>query len=186
METNLILILSYRYGSSSLSLNKLVPSIVKCVSDPTPAVRDAAFNTLVEIYRHVGDKVRKDLETRGSVPSARWVEITRNLAIEIEMNFSDEIGRFDFWLWRGKLNWLASVEMIVIRRMQQEVLETDQFHNESAANVEILMSRALIHLPNGKLSQSAGPPKSTINSGTWRRVADENNNREPIPKKLVG
>ena len=66
----------FRYGSSSLSLNKLVPSIVKCVSDPTPAVRDAAFNTLVEIYRHVGDRVRKDLETRGNVPSAKWVRLT--------------------------------------------------------------------------------------------------------------
>lgn len=63
--------IAHRYGSSSLSLNKLVPSIVKCVSDPTPAVRDAAFNTLVEIYRHVGEKVRKDLETRGNVPSAK-------------------------------------------------------------------------------------------------------------------
>lgn len=71
-ETHKILIITLdSYGSSSLSLNKLVPSIVKCVSDPTPAVRDAAFNTLVEIYRHVGDRVRKDLETRGNVPSAK-------------------------------------------------------------------------------------------------------------------
>ena len=60
-----------RYGSSSLSLNKLVPSIVKCLSDPTPAVRDTAFHTLVEIYRHVGEKVRADLEKRGNVPPAK-------------------------------------------------------------------------------------------------------------------
>ena len=43
-----------------------MPSIVKCLSDPTPAVRDNAFQTLVEIYRHVGEKVRADLEKRGS------------------------------------------------------------------------------------------------------------------------
>lgn len=60
-----------RYGSASLSLNKLVPSIVKCLSDPTPAVRDASLNTLVEIYRHVGEKVRLDLEKRGNVPPAK-------------------------------------------------------------------------------------------------------------------
>lgn len=59
------------YGSSSLSLNKLVPSIVKCLSDPTPSVRDAAFNTLMDVYRHVGDKVRIDLEKRGNVPAAK-------------------------------------------------------------------------------------------------------------------
>ena len=70
-ETFFVWFISDRYGSSSLSLNKLVPSIVKCVSDPTPAVRDAAFNTLVEIYRHVGDRVRKDLETRGNLPPAK-------------------------------------------------------------------------------------------------------------------
>ena len=60
-----------RHGSHALSLNKLVPSIVKCLSDPTPAVRDVAFNTLVEIYRHVGEKVRVDLEKRGNVPPAK-------------------------------------------------------------------------------------------------------------------
>jgi len=48
-----------------------VPSIVKCLSDPTPAVRDAAFSTLVEIYRHVGEKVRIDLEKRGNVPATK-------------------------------------------------------------------------------------------------------------------
>lgn len=48
-----------------------MPSIVKCLSDPTPAVRDTAFHTLVEIYRHVGEKVRVDLEKRGNVPPAK-------------------------------------------------------------------------------------------------------------------
>lgn len=71
-EIHKILIITLNsYGSSSLSLNKLVPSIVKCLSDPTPAVRDAANQTLVEIYRHVGEKVRADLEKRGNVPPAK-------------------------------------------------------------------------------------------------------------------
>jgi hypothetical protein len=30
------------------------------------SVRDAAMNTLVEIYRHVGERVRVDLQRKGS------------------------------------------------------------------------------------------------------------------------
>ena len=34
-------------------------------------VRDTAINTLVEIYRHVGEKVRIDLGKKG-IPSSRY------------------------------------------------------------------------------------------------------------------
>lgn len=71
MVHNRFFFFTFRYGSASLSLNKIVPSIVKCLSDPTPAVRDTAFHALVEIYRHVGEKVRADLEKRGNVPPAK-------------------------------------------------------------------------------------------------------------------
>ena len=37
-------------------------------------VRDAAVNTIVEVYRHVGEKVRSDLGRRG-IPAARCVFI---------------------------------------------------------------------------------------------------------------
>ncbi|BFZ22652.1 hypothetical protein BsWGS_25691 [Bradybaena similaris] len=54
-----------RYGARCLSLSKIVPDICKLLEDPSPQVRDAAANTLVEIYRHVGEKVRGDLKSKG-------------------------------------------------------------------------------------------------------------------------
>lgn len=63
-----------------------MPSIVKCLGDPTPAVRDAALNTLVEIYRHVGEKVRLDLEKRGNVPPAKYVSFNHRLRIVYQTN----------------------------------------------------------------------------------------------------
>ncbi|GAB1609449.1 CLIP-associating protein 1-B-like isoform X4 [Argonauta hians] len=49
------------YGARSLQLNKAVPSIIKLLEDQNAQVREAAVTTLVEIYRHVGERVRYDL-----------------------------------------------------------------------------------------------------------------------------
>ncbi|XP_052252616.1 CLIP-associating protein 1-like isoform X3 [Dreissena polymorpha] len=54
-----------RYGARCLTLSKIVPSICKLLEDPTPQVREEAVNTLAEIYRHVGEKVRTDLSKKG-------------------------------------------------------------------------------------------------------------------------
>ncbi|GFR69186.1 CLIP-associating protein 1 [Elysia marginata] len=50
-----------RYGARCLLLSKIVPDICKLLEDPSPQVRESSVNTLVEIYRHVGEKVRRDL-----------------------------------------------------------------------------------------------------------------------------
>ncbi|KAK3765454.1 hypothetical protein RRG08_067000 [Elysia crispata] len=50
-----------RYGARCLLLSKIVPDICKLLDDPSPQVRESSVNTLVEIYRHVGEKVRRDL-----------------------------------------------------------------------------------------------------------------------------
>ena len=39
------------HGAGQLTISKLIPSIVTAYSDPQAAVRDAALQTLVEIYR---------------------------------------------------------------------------------------------------------------------------------------
>ncbi len=57
------------YGASSLSLSKLVPSIVKLLSDPNGSVRSTAFDTLCKIYKNVGEKLRTDLLKKNSVPA---------------------------------------------------------------------------------------------------------------------
>ncbi|XP_055860574.1 CLIP-associating protein 1-like isoform X5 [Biomphalaria glabrata] len=54
-----------RYGARCLLLSKIVPDICKLLDDPSPQVREAATNALVEIYRHVGEKVRHDLKKIG-------------------------------------------------------------------------------------------------------------------------
>ncbi|XP_067888347.1 CLIP-associating protein 2 isoform X2 [Heterodontus francisci] len=58
------------YGAQPLALSKIVPHICNLLGDPNSQVRDTAMNALVEIYRHVGEKVRADLSKKG-VPQAR-------------------------------------------------------------------------------------------------------------------
>nr|XP_020447630.1 CLIP-associating protein 1-A-like isoform X16 [Monopterus albus] len=58
------------FGSQSLMLSKIVPHICNLLGDPTSQVRDGAMNCLVEIYRHVGERVRMDLGKKG-LPQSR-------------------------------------------------------------------------------------------------------------------
>nr|XP_006121806.1 CLIP-associating protein 2 isoform X19 [Pelodiscus sinensis] len=58
------------FGAQSLILSKLVPHLCILFGDSNSQVRDAAILAIVEIYRHVGEKVRADLNKRG-IPSAR-------------------------------------------------------------------------------------------------------------------
>ncbi|XP_039448965.1 CLIP-associating protein isoform X6 [Culex pipiens pallens] len=58
------------YGTQSLSVKTYIQPIVLLLGDPTPTVRDAAIQTLVEIYKHVGDKLRTDLRKK-EVPAAK-------------------------------------------------------------------------------------------------------------------
>ncbi|XP_035507064.1 CLIP-associating protein 1a isoform X25 [Scophthalmus maximus] len=58
------------YGAQGLTLSKIVPHICNLLGDPTSQVRDAAMSSLVEIYRHVGERVRMDLSKKG-LPQSR-------------------------------------------------------------------------------------------------------------------
>uniref|UniRef100_A0A8B9CLV6 Cytoplasmic linker associated protein 2 n=1 Tax=Anser brachyrhynchus TaxID=132585 RepID=A0A8B9CLV6_9AVES len=58
------------YGAQSLSLSKLVPHLCAAFGDSNSQVRDAAILAIVEIYRHVGEKVRIDLTKRGIPPGS--------------------------------------------------------------------------------------------------------------------
>ncbi|KAL1513059.1 hypothetical protein ABEB36_002537 [Hypothenemus hampei] len=60
------------HGAHSLSLSKFTPDIVKLLSDPTSSVRDTAFSTLVDLYKHVGEKLRVDIQKRNLVPQGKW------------------------------------------------------------------------------------------------------------------
>ncbi|XP_058247289.1 CLIP-associating protein 1a isoform X29 [Hemibagrus wyckioides] len=88
------------YGAQGLTLNKIVPHICNLLGDPTSQVRDSAMNCLVEIYRHVGERVRVDLSKKGlpqsrlNVIFARFDEVQRSgnmiLSSGSDKNFDDE------------------------------------------------------------------------------------------------
>ncbi|XP_076735787.1 CLIP-associating protein 2 isoform X18 [Maylandia zebra] len=58
------------YGAQPLSLSKIVPHLCSLTGDQNPQVREASITTLVDVYRHVGEKVRADIGKRG-LPAAR-------------------------------------------------------------------------------------------------------------------
>nr|XP_033966595.1 CLIP-associating protein 1a isoform X9 [Pseudochaenichthys georgianus] len=58
------------HGAQGLTLSKIVPHICNLLGDPTSQVRDGAMSCLVEIYRHVGERVRMDLSKKG-LPQSR-------------------------------------------------------------------------------------------------------------------
>ncbi|XP_043987112.1 CLIP-associating protein 1a isoform X18 [Gambusia affinis] len=57
-------------GAQGLTLSKIVPHICSLLGDPVGQVRDGAMSCLVEIYRHVGERVRLDLSKKG-LPQSR-------------------------------------------------------------------------------------------------------------------
>ncbi|XP_078233687.1 CLIP-associating protein 2 isoform X39 [Pogona vitticeps] len=83
------------YGAQSLTLSKLVPHLCILSGDSNSQVRDAAILAFVEIYRHVGEKVRVDLNKRG-LPATRLQTIfmkfdeVKNSGNMISSNISDK------------------------------------------------------------------------------------------------
>ncbi|XP_041281109.1 CLIP-associating protein 2 isoform X4 [Onychostruthus taczanowskii] len=83
------------YGAQPLILSKLVPHLCIAFGDSNSQVRDAAILAIVEVYRHVGEKVRIDLTKRGIPPGrlqtifAKFDEI-RNSDNMILSNISDK------------------------------------------------------------------------------------------------
>ncbi|XP_057233100.1 CLIP-associating protein 2 isoform X6 [Malurus melanocephalus] len=83
------------YGAQPLILSKLVPHLCIAFGDSNSQVRDAAILAIVQVYRHVGEKVRIDLTKRGIPPGrlqtifAKFDEI-RNSDNMILSNVSDK------------------------------------------------------------------------------------------------
>ncbi|XP_016771684.2 CLIP-associating protein 1-A isoform X2 [Apis mellifera] len=59
------------HGADEMMLSGVIPSIVKLLSDPSEKVRETALNTLADIYRHVGERLRVDLQRKHNVPQAK-------------------------------------------------------------------------------------------------------------------
>ncbi|XP_063790086.1 CLIP-associating protein 1 isoform X22 [Pseudophryne corroboree] len=87
------------YGANGLTLSKIVPHICNLLGDPNSQVRDAAINCLVEIYRHVGERVRADLckkglpQSRLNVIFTKFDEVQKSgtmIQSSLDKNFDDE------------------------------------------------------------------------------------------------
>ncbi|XP_041986016.1 CLIP-associating protein [Aricia agestis] len=65
--------LLHTYGAAELQLRSAVPSLAALLSDPSGAVRDAAVQLFVDIYRHVGERLRQDLKKKELVPGNKLV-----------------------------------------------------------------------------------------------------------------
>ncbi|XP_064025715.1 CLIP-associating protein 2 isoform X17 [Pogoniulus pusillus] len=87
------------YGSQPLVLSKLVPHLCTAFGDSNSQVRDAAILAIVEIYRHVGEKVRIDLTKRGIPPGrlqtifAKFDEVRNSgnmILSSVDKSFDDE------------------------------------------------------------------------------------------------
>ncbi|XP_041104293.1 CLIP-associating protein 2-like isoform X28 [Polyodon spathula] len=88
------------YGAKPLTLNKLMPFLCTLLGDSNNQVRETAIMAVLDIYRHVGEKVRIDLSKRG-LPAARLQSIfnkfdeARNsgnmvLSCELDKSFEDD------------------------------------------------------------------------------------------------
>ncbi|XP_032423939.1 CLIP-associating protein 1a isoform X20 [Xiphophorus hellerii] len=87
-------------GAHGLTLSKIVPHICSLLGDPVAQVRDSAMSCLVEIYRHVGERVRLDLSKKGlpqsrlNVIFSRFDEVQRSgnmmQSSGSDKNFEDE------------------------------------------------------------------------------------------------
>uniref|UniRef100_A0A668ABI8 Cytoplasmic linker associated protein 2 n=1 Tax=Myripristis murdjan TaxID=586833 RepID=A0A668ABI8_9TELE len=68
------------YGPQPLSLSKIVPHLCSLTGDQNPQVREASITTLVDVYRHVGERVRADLGKRG-LPAARNIMSCKKFSV---------------------------------------------------------------------------------------------------------
>ena len=66
---------TYSFGSGQISVGKFMSAVCSLLGDANSQVRSVAMETIVEIYRHVGFRVRADLSKRG-LPSARMSQLT--------------------------------------------------------------------------------------------------------------
>nr|XP_026483865.1 CLIP-associating protein isoform X3 [Vanessa tameamea] len=63
--------LLHEHGAAELQLRGAIPSLAALVADPNGAVRDAAMQLLVDVYRHVGERLRQDLKKKELVPAQK-------------------------------------------------------------------------------------------------------------------
>jgi CLIP-associating protein 1/2 len=83
------------FGAGKISVGRHMANIVTLLGDANSQVRSCAMETIVEVYRHVGVKVRTDLGKR-SIPGSRMAILNAQFdAIDKDTNAVEEVGTED-------------------------------------------------------------------------------------------
>ncbi|KAM9835871.1 CLIP-associating protein 1-A-like [Aulostomus maculatus] len=140
------------FGSQSLTLSKIVPHICNLLGDPTGQVRDGAMNCLVEIYRHVGERVRMDLGKKG-LPQSR---------LNVIFNKFDEVQRSG--------NMVLSP---VSDKNFEDDDSVDGGRSSSSSKGASLSGRKMVSMGSFRRPPSTSSSKSTGRDGSAAGAVDE-------------
>ncbi|KAL1493131.1 hypothetical protein ABEB36_011251 [Hypothenemus hampei] len=120
------------HGISSLNVDKFIPLIVKLLLDRICSVRHAAHYTLIELYKHFGEKLRIDLRKHYLIPHVQWSALRKNY---------DEI------IYSGKL--LPTALKSIEARTEDEEIFKEAFQNlppvQISAQIHIAEKLKSIH-----------------------------------------
>ncbi|XP_028846232.1 CLIP-associating protein 1a isoform X23 [Denticeps clupeoides] len=141
------------YGAQGLTLSKIVPHICNLLGDPTSQVRDGAMNCLVEIYRHVGERVRMDLSKKG-LPQSR-----------LNVIFS----RFDEVLRSGNMIQSSCSD----KNFDDEDSIDGGRSSSSSSSKGLSSSRKAAPMSSARRPSSASAPKATGKEGASAGAVDE-------------
>ncbi|XP_077370085.1 CLIP-associating protein 1-B-like [Festucalex cinctus] len=146
------------FGSQSLTLSKIVPHICNLLGDPTSQVRDGAMSCLVEIYRHVGERVRIDLGKKG-LPQSR---------LNVIFNKFDEVQRSG--------NMVLSP---VSDKNSEDDDSVDGGCSSSSSKVEMLVGRKTVvgslrrPVPSAKSAARDGPTAGAVDEGDFMQAFED-------------
>uniref|UniRef100_A0AAY4DEG5 TOG domain-containing protein n=1 Tax=Denticeps clupeoides TaxID=299321 RepID=A0AAY4DEG5_9TELE len=139
------------YGAQGLTLSKIVPHICNLLGDPTSQVRDGAMNCLVEIYRHVGERVRMDLSKKG---------LPQSSAQPVLETMMDETFFFFFGLCSDK-------------NFDDEDSIDGGRSSSSSSSKGLSSSRKAAPMSSARRPSSASAPKATGKEGASAGAVDE-------------
>jgi len=85
----LLLLTIEEFGANCITISKIIPMIIKLLSDPNVQVRQKAFETLVDLYKHVGEKLRVDIQKKYSIPQNKMTDLMKKFdEIKLTVNLS--------------------------------------------------------------------------------------------------
>uniref|UniRef100_A0A7N8XLZ1 Cytoplasmic linker associated protein 1 n=1 Tax=Mastacembelus armatus TaxID=205130 RepID=A0A7N8XLZ1_9TELE len=153
------------FGSQSLTLSKIVPHICNLLGDPTSQVRDGAMNCLVEIYRHVGERVRMDLGKKG-LPQSRCVQMLTNESIpEYITTFS--------WCRVFSFLYVAQSFSVCLDKNFEDDDSVDGGRSLSSSKGASLSGRKPVSMGSFRRPGSASGTKSAGRDGSGAGAVDE-------------